>query len=161
MKLLSQAFLSTKNFFKLVFSNQLHLAKENLGKNFRVRDGQTYSVFHDTISDKNYSQPEVTLIVHFRLKLIRNNSFFHWLFQSLCLLDTPVWVGFPGFRRKFWMVDIHTKDYLGIYRYEGSENAKSYAEYISAVLIPLSTKNSVWFEVKETGFNDYLNGTKI
>ncbi len=161
MKVFLQAVQSLINYFRLVFSGNLHLETSRLGQLYKAKDLKAYSVFLETRSDKDYGEKEVTLVVGFRLFLIGSNPFFHWLFMHLCILDTPVWVGFSGFRFKLWMVQPKTKDYLGIYRYQGKENAKKYAEYISAVLRPVSTKNSVWYKIYEEKFEDYLKANKV
>ena len=45
------------------------------------------------------------------------------------------------------MVDPVTKDYLGIYNWDGAANARTYVEALTRVLRPLSTPGSVWFEL--------------
>jgi hypothetical protein len=71
----------------------------------------------------------------------------HWLFQRLCILTTPFWSGFPGFRVKLWMVETETKDYLGIYDWDGEEDARTYAEALARVLRAVSVSGSVWYEM--------------
>lgn len=161
MKTFHQMVSSVLFFLKLVFSGSLHLRKNNLGKKYSAPDGKTYQVFLNTVSDKEYSEQEVTLIVGFRLFLIGNSRFFHWLFQHLCMLDTPVWVGLRGFKEKFWMVDQDSKNYLGIYHFRGKEDAKVYANYICAVLRPVSTKNSVWYKIVEENFDSYTKRHRV
>lgn len=131
------------------------MSKKHLGKNYRLSNDGIYTVFLETNSDKKYDEKEVTLVIKFRLKFIGENIFFHWLFQHLCVLDTPLWVGFKGFKTKYWMVEPKTKDYLGLYRYQGKENAKRYAEYICSVLRPFSSPNSIWYMIENETFNSY------
>jgi len=157
---LQQSWNSITYFLRLVFSWSLHIGKQHLWEKYTVNDGKTYTVFRETISDKEYGEKEVTLIIGFRLRLIGNSSLFHWLFQHLCVLDTPIWVGFPGFKTKFWMVEPDAKDYLGLYRYQGKDNAKKYAEYICAVLRPVSTDGSVWYKIEEKSFVTYTGDHK-
>jgi hypothetical protein len=155
MGTLRQSWNSIAYFTRLVFSSSLHTSRQHLRNTYTVSDGKTYTVFRETVSDKEYGEKEVTLIIGFRLKLIGKNSIFHWLFQLLCMLDTPIWVGFNGFKTKFWMVKADSKDYLGLYRYQGEGNAKRYAEYICAVLKPLSTASSVWYKIEHESFELY------
>ncbi len=155
MTTLRQSWDSTIYFLMLIVSWSLHTNKQHLGNRYTVSDGKTYAVFRETVSDKEYGENECTLVIGFRLKLIRGSRLMHWLFQCLCVLDTPIWVGFQGFKTKFWMVEPNTKDYLGIYRYQGKGNAKKYAEYICAVLRPVSTDHSVWYKIEEVNFEKY------
>ncbi len=161
MSLIIQIGSSINYYLNLVFAGELHQSNKRLGWKYKVKDGQTYAVFRETFSDRDYQESQVTLVVHFRLIIVGSNPFFHWLFQHLCVLDTPMWCGFPGFKTKFWMVDLKSKDYLGIYRYEGRKNAEIYANYISTILKPLSTKNSVWYEIIQSSFEDYLKKTRV
>lgn len=161
MKKLSQAGRSVLKFLELIFSWSLHTSNHHIRQQYKAPDNKTYAVFRETSSDKEYEQQEVTLIIGFRLALIDSNRFFHWLFQRLSIFDTPIWVGFTGFKRKFWMVELETKDYLGMYRYQGKENAHKYAEYICAVLRPVSTPSSVWYKIVEEEFGKYIDRNKV
>jgi hypothetical protein len=156
MELTMQALQSIIIFCNLVLSGSLHIKKNHLWEKYKVSDGEKYSVFLETISDKEYYEREVTIVIGFRLFIIKSNPFFHFLFQKLCVLDTPIWVGFRGFKKKYWMVDLQTKNYLGIYRYQGRKNAQKYVNYIVSVLKPLSTKDSVWSEILDINFDNYV-----
>lgn len=160
METLKQSLSSIEYFIILVFSWSLHTSKRHLWSKFTISDNKTYAVFRETISDKEYGEKEVTLVIGFRLKLIDDNRLFHWFFQRLCVFDTPIWVGFNGFKTKYWMVEPQTKDYLGLYRYQGKENAKKYAEYICAILRPVSIHNSVWYKIEDMAFTKYTKNHK-
>ena len=108
---------------------------------------QIYEVFRDTIGDDGVEGARCVLVVAFRLRVIGSFPPMHWLFQRVCLLTTPFWSGFRGFREKLWMVDPETKSYLGIYDWAGAENAKIYVDALVRVLRPISTKDSVWYEI--------------
>ena len=107
----------------------------------------TYQVFRETVSDDGTAAKSVVLVVGFRLRVLRSISFLHWLFQRACILTTPFWSGFRGFRVKLWMVDPQTKNYLGIYDWAGAENAQTYIDALVQVLQPLSTPGSVWYDL--------------
>ena len=160
MEIISQAGKSVINFFKLIASHYLHIRRNRLRSTYKVHD-HIYSVFRETTSDKEYNEKEVTLVIGFRLKCIGNNSFFHYLFQRLSIINTPIWVGFRGFKTKFWMVDIYTNNYLGIYKYQGKHNAQKYAKYITSVLKLFSTKDSLWSEIITTNFENYIKKIKV
>lgn len=153
---LSQMSHSVWYFLKLVFSWSLHQPKSRIGERYQIDKGKSFTVFRETISTKEYRGKEVTLIVGFRLRVVRYSKTLHWLFQRLSVLDTPIWVGFVGFKTKFWMVNPQNNDYLGIYRYQGKENAEQYARYICKVLIPFSVKNSIWYKIENKNFDVYI-----
>lgn len=54
------------------------------------------------------------LVVGFHHRPLGVRPFPHWLFQRACVLTTPFWSGFRGFRGKLWLVNPETKTYLDI-----------------------------------------------
>lgn len=160
MEIVKLGIISIGRFTKLATSGSLHLRQDRLGQQYRIDRGGSYAIFRETINDKETNDRLVVLVVGFRLILIRSNSFFHWLFQRLCILTTPFWSGFRGFKVKLWMVNPKTKDYLGIYKWGGGENAVTYAEALVKILHLVSTGSSVWYEIKEEDFEKYLTERK-
>ena len=102
------------------------------------------------------------LVVGFRLRFIGSNPLLHWLFQRICIISTPILSGFPGFRTKLWMVDLKSKNYLGIYEWAGKENALFYADWLSNLLRKLSTKGSVWYKLEDKErIDEYLKPRRV
>jgi len=144
---LRSAAYSTVGFVNHVTSRSLHLRRETIGQRFRINGG-TYEIFRDTVSDDQPLEESASvLVVGFRLRLIRSNHLLHWAFQRICILTTPIWSGFPGFRVKLWMVDPRTKNYLGIYEWSTQKQAGSYLNWLLNLLVPLSTRGSVWHDL--------------
>lgn len=148
------------SYFGLIAQSELHLRKARLGERYLVDDNKIYTIFRETYT-KTKSGEHVVLIVGFRLKIIGANRFLHWLFQRCCILTTPFWSGFHGFRIKLWMVESQTKDYLGIYDWASKDAAQVYADTLIKILEPLSVKNSVWYQIlPDKTFAHYLAKTK-
>lgn len=140
------AALSVAGCIRLAARGSLHLSGEYLNRTFRVHNAD-YRVFRDTVAPLETAERTV-LVVGFRLKVIRSSKVWHWLFQRLCIVTTPFWSGFDGFREKLWMVDEASKDYLGIYQWGEAQQAQTYVEALVRVLRPLSVRGSVWYEIK-------------
>jgi hypothetical protein len=138
---------SVVHFLGLAARRQLQLRRDRLGKGYRVSDGRTYQIFRETGSTGAPVGRPTVLVVAFRLRLIRSVTPLHWAFQRICILTTPFWSGFRGFRVKLWMVDPEMKSYLGIYDWSGPDNAQTYVDALVRVLRPLSTLHSVWYEL--------------
>jgi len=139
--------------------NSLRLRKDRLGNIYRISEAGRFKIFRETVSRKEISEKPVVLVVGFRLKLIKSNPTFHWLFQRVCILTTPFWSGFRGFKVKLWMVDPDTKNYLGIYQWLGEPNTKNYIDFLTPVLQFFSLKNSIWHKIyPNTKLDDYLIG---
>jgi hypothetical protein len=139
-------FASARQWAGLVRSGNIWRAPDRLGQDYRIDRGGTYRIFRETHGRDAVMESSGVLVVGFRLRIIGSNRICHWLFQRLCLLTTPFWSGFPGFRIKLWMVDPETKNYLGIYEWAGEDHARTYVETLMKILRPLSTPGSVWYE---------------
>jgi hypothetical protein len=138
---------SAGRFIPLAVSRSLRLRRNRLDRAYHIDQGGTYAVFRETVSDVYPPSRPVVLVVGFRLRLIRDWALPHWLFQRACILTTPFWSGFRGFRIKLWMVDPITKNYLGIYDWEKMDQARTYLAALTRVLRPLSTPWSVFATV--------------
>jgi hypothetical protein len=79
-----------------------------------------------------------------------------WVFERVCILTTPFFVGLAGFRSKLWMVDRSTGDFAGLYQWDGQADAIAYAEGLSKILRALSVRGSVGYEVVPGTVDDYL-----
>ena len=148
---------SASRFVTLARHSQLHRSPIRLGADFRVDDGRSYRIFRETDSDAAPADSPTVLVVGFQLKALRAYRLPHWLFQRCCLLTTPFWSGLPGFAVKLWMVDPHSKRYLGIYDWRGTQNAQQYVDALTQVLRALSTQDSVWYRLlPNCEFEPYL-----
>jgi hypothetical protein len=138
---------SIVRFLGLATSRKLGLRRDRVGESYDIDERGTYQIFRETVSDDGTPDKSVVLVVGFRLRVLRSNTLLHWLFQRACILTTPFWSGFRGFRVKLWMVDSRTKNYLGIYDWAGVETAQTYIAALVRVLRPLSTPGAVWYNL--------------
>ena len=148
---------SVVRFLTLAANRRIRLRRDRLGQTYGTDRGGNYEIFRETVRVSGTTGQPVVLVVGFRLKLIGGNPLLHRLFQRLCILTTPFWSGFRGFRVKLWMVDPETKNYLGIYDWAGAANAGVYVEALVRVLHPLSTPGSVWHDLfPDQAFESFL-----
>ena len=71
-------------------------------------------------------------MVGFRLRVVRGRG--HTLFRWESLLNTPLFVGFPGFVSKLWLAHDERGRYRGVYEWDGPERAEHYARSLWRVL---------------------------
>lgn len=116
----------------LLASRRVHLPREHVGKTLRFADGTSARVFRETVVDGAPKNP-CALVVEFRLRLIRGSRG-HWLFRRESLLNTPLFVGFPGFLSKLWIANDERGVYRGVYEWDGPERAEHYARSLWRVL---------------------------
>jgi hypothetical protein len=140
---------SVRAFPGLLSRGELQRTREHLGRTYSIDRCGGFRVFRETRRFAGCDQDSVVLVVGFRLRALRSLAFPHWIFQRICLVTTPFWCSFPGFRIKLWMVDPQTQNYLGIYEWCGKSNAQVYVDALVGVLRPLSARGSVWYRIEE------------
>jgi len=137
----------------LMGRGRLHLDRSGRGSVVELEDGRRFVVFRDTSCDVEWGDEEVGLLVWFHLHGTSPTSHRRaWLFERESILNTLLYAGFVGYRRKLWMVDRSTGDYAGLYRWCGRAAAEEYGRYITTVLGPLSVRDSVGFTLYDQGF---------
>jgi len=83
--------------------------------------------------------------VEFRLRAVRGWG--HAVFRWESLLNTPLFVGFPGFVSKLWLTDDERGRYRGVYEWDGPRRADHYARALWRVLALVSVPGSIHYTV--------------
>jgi hypothetical protein len=84
-------------------------------------------------------------VVAFRLRLVRGRA--HILFRLESELNTPLFVGFPGFVSKLWLAHDRLGTYRGVYEWDGPDRAERYARSLWHVLALVSEPHSIAYQV--------------
>jgi len=155
------ALRSVGGFGSLCASRSLGLRRERHGAVYSLGSRGTFAVFRETVSSAPKGAPAVVLVVGFRLRVAGRSRLAHRVFQRCCILTTPFWSGFTGFHVKLWMVDPQTKGYLGIYDWYGRDPAQTYLSALLPVLRFVSVRGSVWYEIHETDFEQFLRDRRL
>ena len=129
----------------LLVTRRLHLRRERVGMRLCFADGTCARVFRETVVDQGATRTPCVLVVAFRLRLIR--GWMHALFRWECLLNTPLFVGFPGFASKLWLANDEHDVYRGIYEWDGPERAERYARSLWRVLALGCAPSSIHYQV--------------
>jgi hypothetical protein len=138
----------------LVASRGLTSPKVNVGARLRFADGTSSFVFRETAAiDVGTSDPTL-LVIQFRLAALGSDRLLHAAFRRECVLHTPLFAGFPGFRSKLWIGDIETGVYRGIYQWHGGDLARHYAARMVALLRPFSNAGTARHQVVEGVLRD-------
>jgi hypothetical protein len=111
---------------------------ENLGARLTFADGSSAFVFRETAVIGMPTASPTLLVIQFRLAALGSNRLLHAAFRRECVVHTPLFAGFPGFRSKLWVDDVETGVYRGVYEWEDGELARHYAERMVALLAPFS-----------------------
>ncbi|MER5434105.1 hypothetical protein [Streptomyces sp. NPDC002588] len=135
-------FLST---LPLLARHQVRLSEERLGTRLRFADGTSARVYRETRLGSGLAKDPCTLVVTFRLRLVRGPA--HALFRAESLLNTPLFVGFPGFTSKLWLAHDERGRYRGVYEWDGPERAEHYARSLWRVLALVGVPGSIGYAV--------------
>jgi hypothetical protein len=85
------------------------------------------------------------LVVSFRLRMVRGRG--HRVFRWESILNTPLFVGFPGFVSKLWLAHDELGNYRGLYEWDGPSRAEHYARCLWRVLAIVSVPGSIHYRV--------------
>ena len=122
-----------------------HLKKEYVGRRLRFADGTSGRVFRDTVVDRAPPTEPCVLVVEFRLRLLRGR--WHRIFLAECILNTPLFVGFPGFVSKLWLDHDEEDRYRGFYEWNDPAQAEHYARSLWRVLELVCPPGSIHYVV--------------
>jgi hypothetical protein len=115
----------------MLAQGQLRWPRDNVGRTVRFADDTSARVYRETVVPGAARDP-CFLAVSFRLRLVRGRG--HAWFRAESILNTPLFVGFPGFTSKLWLANDSRGIYRGIYEWDGAEQAEHYARSLWRVL---------------------------
>jgi hypothetical protein len=85
----------------LLARRQLSQPPEQVDLVLGFADGTHARVYRETVRAGGRTDAPAVLVVGFRLRGVRGRG--HALFRAESLLNTPLFVGFPGFASKLWL----------------------------------------------------------
>ncbi|MER6973475.1 hypothetical protein ABT304_20595 [Nocardioides sp. NPDC000445] len=129
---------------RMLATGVVHWPRVNVGRRLRFADGTTGEVYRETAVALPPAEPCV-LVVCFRLRRVRGRG--HLLFRWESWLNTPLFVGFPGFVSKLWLAADEQGRYRGFYEWDGADLAEHYARSLWRVLALVSEPGSIDFRV--------------
>lgn len=132
-------------FARLIVQRRIHMPREHLGLRLQFADGTAGRVYRETTVDRDPPADPCMLVVEFRLRLVR--GFGHALFRAESLLNTPLFIGYPGYVSKLWVAHDEHGVYRGIYEWDGPERAEHYARCLWRVLEIASVPGSIHYRV--------------
>jgi len=122
------------------------LVKEDKSKKITMDDGKVYTVFRRVIKrsfGNCNKKPEGLFIIRFKPAFMTIEENIRYSRKPML-----VFMGFKGFRSKYWTVDYNTGECQGIYEWDTYEDAERYSKSIAVkVMTNRSEKGSVSFKV--------------
>ena len=129
----------------LLLDRRIMLPREHVGMRVHFADGTSARVYRETALGGIEPRDASVLLVKFRLRLVR--GWCHNVFRWESLLNTPLFVGFPGFVSKLWLAHDQGNVYRGIYDWDGPERAEHYARSLWRVLALGCVPSSIQYRV--------------
>lgn len=129
----------------LLARGRVHLPPGHVGMRLQFADGATARVYRETVVDRPPPRDPCVLVVAFRLRAVHGSG--HALFRAESLLNTPLFVGFPGYVSKLWLTHDEHEVYRGLYEWDGSRLAAAYARALWRVLALVCVPGSVHYMV--------------
>ncbi len=129
----------------LLARRRTHLPKKHVGMTLAFADGSSAVVFRETVVDSAPPEDPCLLVVEFRLRLLRGR--WQKLFLWECILNTPLFVGFPGLVSKLWLDRDEQERYRGLYEWDGAAAAEHYARSLWRVLELVCRPGSIHYRV--------------
>ncbi len=130
---------------RLAARREVHLRKNLVGTRLCFADGTSARVFRETVVDRKAPVDPCLLVVAFRLRLLRGR--WHRLFLWECILNTPLFVGFPGFVTKLWLEADERDNYRGLYEWNDPVSAERYARSLWRILELVCPRGAIRFHV--------------
>lgn len=129
----------------MLAGRRIHLPRGHVGMRVRFADGTSARVYRETVVDAAPARRPCVLVVGFRLRVVRGWG--HVIFRWESLLNTPLFVGFPGFVSKLWMAHDEHGVYRGLYEWDGQGRAEDYARCLWRVLALVCVPGSIHYMV--------------
>lgn len=129
----------------LIGRRQVSQPRGQVGRLVHFADGTSARVYRETAVARTPTEPCV-LLVSFRLRGVATARA-HALFRAESLLNTPLFVGFPGFVSKLWFGADDHGAYRGLYDWDGATEAEHYARCLWRVLELVSVRGSIDYRV--------------
>jgi hypothetical protein len=138
---------SVREWIRLSAGGRLRQPSEYVGARLTFADGTTSRVFRETRTVDVTTVNPTLLVIAFRLTFLGDLHPLHAGFRHECVLHTPLFAGFRGFRSKLWLDDEHTQVYRGVYQWDGEDDAVAYARRMVGLLAPFSNRHSARFRI--------------
>jgi len=130
---------------RLLSQRRVKQPSDHVGDLLQFADGTSARVYRETVVPRDRVAEPAALVVEFRLRWVRGKG--HALFRAESVLNTPLFVGFPGFVSKLWLAHDQNGFYRGVYQWDGAELAHAYARALWWILALVCVRDSIHYTV--------------
>jgi hypothetical protein len=130
---------------RLIAGRKIRQPGGHIAEVLTFADGTSARVYRETVVHHEHVVAPAALVVEFRLRWITGRG--HAAFRAESVLNTPLFVGFPGFVSKLWLTHDQRGRYRGVYEWDGPEAAHAYARALWRILALVSERGSIHYVV--------------
>lgn len=107
--------------------NKFEFDKSLINRTIRMDDGSVFTIFRRVhVRTKSHNQPETYFLVRFRPTQMSIEENIDFSKKTMM-----VFMGFSGFRSKYWSVDHNTGICQGLYEWQTVEDAVNYSKSVA------------------------------
>jgi hypothetical protein len=112
--------------FFLFLTGKVRFMPRSKGRRLMMEDGKEFEVFrHVRIVGRTEALPEAVFAVRFKPRMSPERNII------FSLLPMMIFIGFRGFREKYWAVDRKTGLCQGLYEWQTVKDAENYSKSIA------------------------------
>ena len=124
-------------FFRTLFlflTGKIHYDQAVKGKPLTMPDGETFTIFRRVEIQSKQPEPQAYFWVRFKPMNMGIQANIHF-----SLIPMMIFMGFSGFRSKYWGVNMQTGLCQGLYEWQTVEDAR---EYVQSIAMRFMTRRS-------------------
>jgi hypothetical protein len=130
---------------RLLARRRIAQPRARVGQVIAFADGTHGRIYRESVVRGARTDDPVLLVVGFRLRWVRGRG--HALFRAESLLNTILFIGFPGFVSKLWLAHDEHGLYRGVYQWNRARLADSYVRTLWWPLALVSERRSIHYVV--------------
>ncbi len=130
----------------LLAQRRIHQPTQHVGSTFRFADGSAAEAYRETVIDRPAPVTPALFVVCFRLRHV-HGAWGHKLFRWESILNTVLFVGFPGLVSKVWLRHDQNHLYRGLYEWDEPSLATAYVRALWWVLALVSVPQSIHYAI--------------
>lgn len=136
----------------LFITGKVHFYKRDIGRSFLMRDHKAFTVFRHVKICSLKPDAEAVFVIRFKpadMSLEQNKRF--------SLLPMMIFMGFGGFREKYWMCNAESGYCQGIYAWQTAKDAERYSKSVAVTFMTKrSEQDSIQFQILNTSLEEYM-----
>ncbi|AZH26930.1 hypothetical protein [Haloplanus aerogenes] len=148
-----------------LLGGRIRFPQQRLGYVLELPDGDRFVLYRETTLQPAVADARddgVVLVFHLHgADRTTSETLRSVLFDPLANVATPFFAGMPGFRRKLWLAGTQEGEFLELYEWATTDDAKRFVDVLQSLLDPLDSLGAATFEIVEDDTVDEYVATRL